>query len=141
MSMLKHRIPAAFAEHGPLSNEGLRKVLPGASRSGVHRLLQDLKNDKKIYVSGYFKSNGKIGGACVPIYALGNLPDVAKPLTRDEQRVIRKIEALTRPEKVKYESKNIGRPMILRTPMKPLIKSESSRTKPQPAGIWSGLMT
>jgi hypothetical protein len=138
--MLKNKIPAAFAKHSPLTNEGLRKAIPGASRSGVHRLLQELKGAGKIYISGHHKSNGKVGGGHVPIYSLGNLPDAAKPKTRKEQQAARKVEALTKPEKVKYEPKDIGRPVVLRFAIKPMARPEPMRARPQPAGMWSGLM-
>lgn len=137
--MLKHTIPSALEKHGPLTNEGLRKAIPGASRSGVHRLLQEMKDSGKIYISGYFKSNGKVGGGHVPVYSLGNLPDVAKPETRKEQQAARKIEAL-KPESVKPAAKDIGRPTILRFAIKPMAKPAPMRARPQPAGMWSGLM-
>ena len=139
--MLKNQIPAAFKKHGSLTNEGLRKVIPGASRSGVHRLLQDMHIRGKIYISGHFKSNGKVGGGHVPIYSLGNLPDAAKPETRKEQQAARKIEALTKPEKAKPEPKDTGRPTIMRIAIRPMAKPEPMRARPQPTGMWSGLMT
>lgn len=138
--MLKNQIPAAFAKHGPLTNEGLRRAIPGASRSGVHRLLQNMHTSQQIYISGHFRSNGKVGGAHVPIYSLGNLPDVAKPETRKEQQAARKIEALTKPESVKPEPKDTGRPTIMRFAIRPIAKPEPMRARPQPAGMWSGLM-
>ena len=138
--MLKNQIPAAFAKHGPLTNEGLRRAIPGASRSGVHRLLQDMKDGGKIYISGYFKSNGKVGGGHLPIYSLGNLPDAAKPITRKEQQAARKIEALTKPKKIKPEPKDNGRPTILRTGIKPKpVKFSVTVVRPQ-LGVWAGLM-
>ena len=138
--MLKKQIPAAFAKHGPLTNEGLRKAIPGASRSGVHRLLQELKDSQQIYISGYYKSDGKVGGGHVPIYSLGNLPDAAKPETRREQQATRKVEAL-KPQKIKPAPKDSGRPTILRIAIKPMVTPAPVRSKPQPAGMWSGLMT
>lgn len=138
--MLKHQIPAAFAKHGPQSNEGLRQVCPGASRSGVHRVLQEMKDARAIHIVGYVRSNDRVGGAHVPIYALGNLPDVAKPVTRKEQQAARKLEPLTKPEKVKPEKKDNGRPTILRIAIKPQAQPALVRARPQPAGMWSGLM-
>ena len=137
--MLKNQIPAAFAKHGPLTNEGLRRAIPGASRSGVHRLLQEMHASQQIYISGHFRSNGKVGGAHVPIYSLGNLPDVAGPVTRKEQQAARKVQAL-KPEKAKHEAKDNGRPMLLRIAIKPMVKPEPMRARPQTAGMWSGLM-
>jgi hypothetical protein len=138
--MLKNEIPAALAKHGPQSNEGLRRAIPGASRSGVHRLLQDMHTSQQIYISGHFRSNGKVGGAHVPIYSLGNLPDVAKPVTRREAQAARKLEPFKKPEKVKPAAKDNGRPTILRIAIKPMAKPEPMRARPQPAGMWSGLM-
>jgi len=138
--MLKNEIPAALAKHGPQSNEGLRQVCPGASRSGVHRVLQEMKDARAIHIVGYVRSNDRVGGAHVPIYALGNLPDVAKPVTRKEQQAARKIEALIKPEKIKPAPKDTGRPVILRFAIKPMAKPEPMRARPQPAGMWSGLM-
>ena len=103
-------------------------------------MLQGMKDSGKIYISGYFKSNGKVGGAHVPIYSMGNLPDVAKPVSRDERKAARKIELLTKPEKAKHEAKDNGRPMLLRIAIKPMLKPEPIRARPQPAGMWSGLM-
>ena len=138
--MLKNQIPAAFAKHGSLTNEGLCKAIPGASRSGVHRLLQNLKDSQQIYISGHFKSDVHVGGGHVPIYSLGNLPDAAKPETRKEQQSARKVEALAKPEKFKPEPKDNGRPVVLRIAIKPMAKPAPMRARPQPAGMWSGLM-
>ena len=138
--MLKNQIPAAFAKHGPLTNEGLRHVCPGASRSGVHRVLQEMKDARAIHIVGYVRSNDRVGGAHVPIYALGNLPDVAKPVTRREAQAARKLEPFKKPEKVKPAAKDNGRPTILRIALKPMAKPEPMRARPQPAGMWSGLM-
>ena len=140
MSMLKHQIPAAFAKHGPQSNEGLRQVCPGASRSGVHRVLQEMKDARAIHIVGYVRSNDRVGGAHVPIYALGNLPDVAKPVTRREAQAARKLEPFKKPEKVKPTAKDTGRPTILRFAIRPMAKPEPMQARPQPAGMWSGLM-
>lgn len=138
--MLKNEIPAALAKHGPQSNEGLRQVCPGASRGGVHRVLQEMKDARAIHIVGYVRSNDRVGGAHVPIYALGNLPDVAKPVTRKEAQAARKLEPFKKPEKVKPAAKDNGGPTILRIALKPIAKPEPMRARPQPAGMWSGLM-
>jgi hypothetical protein len=138
--MLKNEIPAALAKHGPQSNEGLRQVCPGASRSGVHRVLQEMKDARAIHIVGYVRSNDRVGGAHVPIYALGNLPDVAKPVTRKEAQAARKLNPVVKPEKVKPAAKDNGRPTILRIAIKPQAQPALVRARPQPAGMWSGLM-
>jgi hypothetical protein len=138
--MLKQVILAALKEHGPMTNEGLRRVCPGASRSGIHRVFQNLKDNQKIHISGHVRSNGKVGGAHAPIYALGNLPDVAKPVTRKEAQAARKLNPVVKPEKVKPAAKDNGRPTILRIAIKPQAQPALVRARPQPAGMWSGLM-
>ncbi len=140
MSMLKHEIPAALAKHGPKSNEGLRRVCPGASRSGVHRVLQEMKDARAIHIVGYVRSNDRVGGAHVPIYALGNLPDVAKPVTRREAQSARKLEPLTKPEKAKPEPKENSRPMVLRIGIKPKPVQFAVTVVRPAAGMWAGLM-
>ena len=133
--MLKHRIHAALAEHGPLTNESLRRVCPGDSRSGVHRLLQDMKNSGKIYISGYMLSKGRVGGVHTPIYALGDLPDAANNLaTRRDTQAHRKIE----PEP---PAKRGGKQVRVRPLVPPKAHQPMRISRAQTAGMWSGLMT
>ena len=133
--MLKHTIPAALEKHGPLTNEGLRRVCPGASRSGVHRLLQELKNSGKIYISGYMLSKGKIGGVHTPIYALGDLPDAANNLaTRRDTQAHRKTEPEP-PARIAVRQVRV-RPLV-----PPKARQPMRINRAQTAGMWSGLMT
>lgn len=152
MSMLKNEIPAAFKKHGPLTNEGLRKAIPGASRSGLHRMLETMRTAKGVYITGYTKSDGVTGGAQVPIYALGDYPDAASPETQRDRLKASKLRTLerrkekeSRPtpikvEKIKPELKDTGRPVVLRIAIKPLVTPAPMRVRHQPAGMWSGLM-
>ena len=132
--MLKHTIPAALAEHGPLSNAGLRLVLPGASRSGIHLVIQTLKDARKIHITGYVLSDGRVGGAHAPVYALGDLPDVAKPETRKDKQEARKAEPIKPP------ARRGGRRLKVKPLVPPKAHEPMRINRVHEAGIWSGLM-
>ena len=138
--MLKHTIPAALAKHGPLTKAGLVALIEGASRSGIHLVIQALKANGKIHISGYVRSNGKVGGAHAPIYKLGNRPDVPKPETRKDRQNARKQEAQAKPEAVKPAVRRGGRKAKVKPLVQPQAQPAMHINRAQDLGVWGGLM-